>query len=376
MKFFHRTWAEIDLDALIHNLNIIKSSVSSKIMAVVKANAYGHSVELVAPALEAAGVDCFAVSNISEALQLRDLGIKAPVLILGYTPVNAVELLSKNNISQCVYDLEYAIQLSKEAQNKGVTVKIHIKLDTGMSRLGFNCRNDELKGINDAIVSAQKPGFILEGVFTHFAVSDRTPKEDDGFTAVQFDRFSKGVAALKNAGLTPEICHCCNSAATLLDNDKCLDLVRTGIILYGLSPNPELELKEDLIPVMTLKSVVSMVKTIEKGDTVNYGRTYTAEKTTKIATVAAGYADGYPRQLSNKAFVLIGGKKAPIIGRVCMDQLSVDVSDIEDVNIGDEVILFGKELSVNDLAKQVGTINYEIICNISPRVPRITIKGS
>lgn len=376
MNFFHRTWAEIDIDALIHNFNIIKNTVNSKIMAVVKANAYGHSAELVAPALENAGVDAFAVSNIGEAMQLREIGIKAPVLILGYTPVDAVTLLHNNNISQCVYDLEYARQLSAKAVENRVTVKIHIKLDTGMSRLGFDCRSDELKGIDDAVISAKMPNFFLEGVFTHFADSDRTPDTEDGFTDLQFNRFNKGVNALKNAGLSPEITHCCNSAATLLDGDKSLGLVRTGIILYGLSPNPDLKLNADLIPVMTLKSVVSMVKTIEKGDSVNYGRTFTAKEKMRVATVAAGYADGYPRQLSNKAYVLINGQKAPIIGRICMDQLSVDVSHIDNISIGDEVILFGKELSVDTLAGLVGTINYEIICNISPRVPRITIKGS
>ncbi|MBQ6847805.1 MAG: alanine racemase [Clostridia bacterium] len=376
MEFFHRTWAEIDLKALENNLKTVKNTAeNSKIMAVIKANAYGHSVELVAPALEKVGVDFFAVSNISEALQLRDLNIKTPILILGYTPVLAVKKLADNNISQCVYSSDYAKSLSDEAVKNNVELKIHIKLDTGMSRLGFDCRSEEITGIDEAVTSAMLPNFSLEGIFTHFAESDRTPLEDDGFTDRQFARFKTGVKRLKESGLKPKIVHCCNSAATLLDSDKRLDLIRAGIVLYGLSPNPALELKQRLDPVMTLKSVVSMVKTIKKGDSVNYGRTFTAEKDTKIATVAAGYADGYPRALSNKAYVLISGKKAPIVGRVCMDQLSVDVSEISDTKIGDEVILFGKELSVDSLAEICGTINYEIICNISPRVPRI-LKGS
>ena len=377
MHFLHRTWAEIDLSALVHNLSIIKNRTqNAKIMAVVKANAYGHSVESVAPALESEGVDFFAVSNLGEALQLRELGIETPILILGYTPVKAVKLLTENNISQCVYDCNYAKALSAEAVSNKVNLKIHIKLDTGMSRLGFDCRSKELPGINDAIASSKLEGFILEGVFTHFALSDRTPQEEDGFTDLQYSRFCSGVDAFKRAGINPPICHCCNSAASLLDSDKHQNLVRPGIILYGLSPNPDLELKEDLIPVMTLKSVVSMVKTIKKGDSVNYGRTYTASKDTKIATVTAGYADGYPRALGGKAYVLINGKKAPVIGRICMDQLSVDVSEISNVEIGDEVILFGKELPVDNLAEICGTINYELVCNISPRVPRITVKGS
>lgn len=375
MEFFHRTWAEIDIYALKHNLKVIKEKAQpSKIMAVVKANAYGHSVDLVTPAIEKEGVDFFAVSNLGEALQLRDLGIKSPILILGYTPVNAVKVLSDNNISQCVYDYTYAKALSKQAQENNVELKIHIKLDTGMSRLGFDCRSENLKGINDAISAATLQNFLLEGVFTHFALSDRTPAEEDGFTDEQFARFTAGLNKFEERGLKPQICHCCNSSACLQDNDKHLGLVRPGIILYGLTPNADLELQENLIPVMTLKSVISMVKTIEAGDTVNYGRTYKAERPTKIATVAAGYADGYPRSLSNKGYVLVNGKKAPIVGRICMDQLSVDVSNIDEVDIGQEVILFGKELPVEDLAEICQTINYEIICNISPRVPRIIKK--
>ncbi len=375
MEFFHRTWAEIDLSALKHNLKIIREKAQpSKIMAVVKANAYGHSVDLVAPEIEKEGVDFFAVSNLGEALQLRDLFVKTPILILGYTPVNAVKVLSDNNISQCVYDYTYAKALSKQAQESNVELKIHIKLDTGMSRLGFDCRSAELNGIEQAIAAATLENFVLEGIFTHFALSDRTPAEEDGFTDEQFARFNAGIEKFEASGLKPKICHCCNSAACLLDSDKHLSLVRPGIILYGLTPNADLQLQENLIPVMTLKSVISMVKTIEAGDTVNYGRTYKAGKPTKIATVAAGYADGYPRLLSNKGYVLINGKKAPIVGKICMDQLSVDVSDIDEADIGQEVILFGKELPVEELAQLCQTINYEIICNISPRVPRIIKK--
>ena len=375
MEFFHRTWAEIDIVAILNNLKTIKNTANgSKVMAVVKANAYGHSVEIVAPALEKAGVDCFAVSNLGEAMQLRELKIKAPILILGYTPVTAVKLLAENNISQCVYCSEYAQSLSNEAVKENVAVKIHIKLDTGMSRLGFDCRNEKLVGIKEALAASQLPNFQFEGIFTHFAESDRTPDTEDGFTNLQYSRFKKGIEYFENQGISPPICHCCNSAATLKDTDKHLNLVRPGIILYGLSPNTDLEPNPDLIPVMTLKSVVSMVKIIDKGDCVNYGRIYKAEKPTKIATVAAGYADGYPRLLSGKAHVLINGKRAPIVGRICMDQLSVDVSEIEDIKIGDEVILFGKELSVDGLAKICSTINYEIVCNISPRVPRIIKK--
>lgn len=376
MLFLHRTWAEIDIPALVHNFKIIKNKASNaKIMAVVKANAYGHSVSDVAPVLEECGADYFAVSNIEEALQLRNIGIKKPILILGYTPVSCVKDLAENNISQCVYSAEYAAALSERAVNENVTVKIHVKLDTGMSRLGFDCRTDSLSGLSEAITAAKLTNFIFEGVFTHFAVADRTALEEDGFTDSQFSLFTAAVNKIKESGLNPEICHCCNSAGLLLDSEKHLDLCRPGIILYGLTPSSALTLKEDFIPVMTLKSVVSMVKEINEGDTVSYGRTFTAQEKMKIATVAAGYADGYPRGLSGKANVIINGKKAKIIGRVCMDQLAVDVTNIGDVKLGDEVILFGKELPVEELADICGTINYEIVCGISPRVPRVIKRG-
>lgn len=375
MDFLHRTWAEIDLNALKHNFKTLKENAqNSKIMAVVKADAYGHSAAAIAPVLEENGADYFAVSNIDEALFLREKGIAKPILILGYTPVNKAKELASYNLSQCVYSKEYAEDLSAFAKKNNIQIKIHIKLDTGMSRLGFDCRSDSLCGINEAVLSAKLEGFIVEGVFTHFAVSDRTPENEDGFTSEQYSRFTKAVETLKQNGVNPTLVHCANSAAFLQDSDKHLTLSRVGIALYGLSPASDLELKQNLIPVMTVKSVVSMVKEINEGDTVNYGRTFKADKKMKIATISAGYADGYPRSLSNKGFVIINGQKANIIGRICMDQMCVDVSEIDNVKMGDEVILFGKELKVDTLADLIGTINYEIICGISPRVPRI-IKG-
>ena len=375
MDFLHRTWAEIDINALILNFNIIKSEAqSSLVMPVVKADAYGHGAKDIAPVLETLGADYFAVSNIEEAVSLREYGITKPILILGYTPTCMAEKLFKFNVTQCVYSPEYAAELSKEAVEKGIKIKIHIKLDTGMGRLGFDCRDASLSGIKDAITAAKLGGFDFEGVFTHFATSDRTSEEEDGFTDEQYDRFVAATKKFKAANLEPQICHCCNSAAFSLDEDKHLSLSRPGIILYGLTPSSALKLKEDFIPVMTVKSAVSMVKEINEGNTVSYGRTFKAQSKMRVATITCGYADGYPRALSNKGYVLIKGQKAPIIGRVCMDQLSVDISGIPDVKMGDEVILFGKELPVEDLADLCGTINYEIVCGISPRVPRIIVK--
>ena len=341
-------------------------------MAVVKADAYGHSARFAAPVLQENGADYFAVSNIEEAITLRGCGITKPILILGYTPVSMASQLFFNDIIQAVFSPEYARDLSKAAVKENLKIKIHIKLDTGMGRIGFDCRDEDLNGIEDAISAARLPGFVFEGIFTHFSVSDRTPDEEDGFTDIQYNRFSTAVNRFEKAGLKPKFTHCCNSAAFCLDNDKHMDICRPGIILYGLTPSASLTLKEDFIPVMTLKSVVSMVKDIKKGDTVNYGRTFKADRKMRIATITAGYADGYPRALSNKGYVIIKGKKAPIIGRICMDQLSVDVSHIPQVSQGDEVILFGKDLPVEELANICGTINYEIVCGISPRVPRIT----
>lgn len=374
MKFLHRTWAEIDINALIHNFNIIKKeAVGALIMAVVKADCYGHSAELIAPVLDKCGADAFAVSNISEALALREYGIKKPVLILGYTPVEAAPLLYENDITQCVFSTEYAAALSDFSVKNGLKIKIHIKIDTGMGRIGFDCRDSSLSGITAAVNAARLPGFILDGMFTHFAVSDRTLEEEDGFTAEQYARFTAAVKGFENAGLKPKICHCCNSAALCLDKEKHLDMCRPGIILYGLTPAYGLKLKEDFMPVMTVKSVVSMVKKIKKGTTVSYGRTFKAPYDMTVATVTAGYADGYPRLLSSKGQVIIHGRRANIIGRICMDQMSVDVSGIENVKQGDEVILFGKELPVEELAEKCGTINYEIVCGITNRVPRISV---
>lgn len=376
MDFLHRTWAEIDLSALVHNFNELRRSAgSARLMAVVKANAYGHSADIVAPVLDANGADAFAVSNIEEAISLREMGIRKPVLILGYTPPSCAGQLAQRDISQCVFSSEYAAALSKEAVANGVKIKIHIKLDTGMGRIGFDCRNDTLAGIADAIDAARMDGFLLEGLFTHFAESDVNLSEDRDFTERQFALYCAALARLKAAGLSPAFCHCCNSAALCLDSDKHLNFCRPGIVLYGLTPAYGLQLKENLKPVMTFKSIVSMVKTIRKGETVSYGRTFAADRDMKIATVTVGYADGYPRLLSNKGTVLIHGQRAKVLGRVCMDQILADVTAIDGVAQGDEVILFGKDLPVEELAELCGTINYEIVCGVSARVPRIAIQG-
>lgn len=374
MDFLRRTWVEIDTNALKHNFEIIKAiSGDSKVMAVVKANAYGHHVDIVAPLLQKWGADAFAVSNIEEAIELRNIGINKPILILGYTPENYASKLAQFDITQCVYSSEYAKKLSDFAKKNKVKVKIHIKLDTGMGRIGFNCRSDSLSGINEAIESAKLPNFIFDGIFTHFAVSDRSPEEETGFTDEQYERFVAGVQRFIDAGMKPNFAHCCNSAAICLDGNKHLDMCRAGVILYGLTPSTSLTLKEDFVPVMTFKTVISMIKTVNAGETVSYGRTYTAKSRRIIATLPVGYADGYNRLLSNRGYVLINGKKAPVTGRVCMDQMAVDITGIDNLQIGDEVILFGKELPVEEISDLCGTINYETVCAVSARVKRIPV---
>ncbi len=373
MDFTKRTWAEIDISALLHNLEIIKQNANGKeIMAVIKADAYCHSTEIVAKSLWENGVKNFAVSNIDEAMELRELGVDGHILILGYTPTECVKLLFADNISQTVYSLEYAKELSLAAQNIGKTINIHLKLDTGMGRIGFDCRNDELVEIGDALTAAKLPYLNTEGVFAHFAESDRIAAKE--FTKQQQRLFLSAVDFLKQNGIDPIMRHTNNSAALFTAEDDNTNYCRPGIVLYGLQATDTNTDEDRLIPVMTFKSVVSMVKTLNPGETVSYGRTFKATKEMTVATVTAGYGDGYPRALSNKGFVTINGKKAKILGRVCMDQFVVDVSNIEGVKRGDEVILFGKEPTATDIAKLCDTINYEIICGISKRVPRIAVK--
>lgn len=372
MSFLHRTWAEIDMNALLHNFSEIKKMCENTcVMAIVKADAYGHSAEFVAPALEKAGADYFAVSNIDEAVSLRKYGVSKDILILGYTPFSLTKELSDNNITQTVYSFDYAKSLSENAIKNGVTLKVHIKLDTGMSRIGFDAKRNDCYG--EILDILKLGGLEFEGIFTHFAVADEETDNSKAFTALQYERFCAVVEHLNTLGYKFKYTHCCNSAGIAYQKDKHLNLARAGILLYGLKPNASIDVPLDIIPVMTVKSVVSLVKNIKKGDSVGYGLTFTAESDMRIATVSAGYADGYPRKLSNKGYVLINGQKANIIGRISMDQMTVDVTEIDNVKMGDEVILFGKDLSVDVLATLTDTINYELICGISPRVKRVIL---
>ena len=382
-ELLRRTWAEIDLDALAQNFREVRKAADPKAMVccVVKADAYGHGAVRVAREFASLGADWFAVSNLEEALQLRQAGIETPVLVLGYTPADKAGTLSRENISQCVYSLEYARDLSRFAQEAGVEVNIHLKIDTGMSRLGFyyqDISRDEA-AVEEVKEACSLPGLVPQGIFTHFAVSDEG-QAGDAFTMRQFGCLKEMIESLARAGVTFPVRHCANSAGVFDYPLSHLDMVRAGIVLYGLYPSGELRSRPDLKPALALKSVVSHVKTLLPGATVSYGRKFTAQHEMRVATVPVGYADGYPRLLSpGGAEVLIGGKRCPILGRICMDQLMADVTALDQVRVGDTVTLIGRdgeeEITADELAEKEGTINYEVVCALSKRVPRVYVKN-
>ena len=375
-----RFWAEIDVNAAEKNFNIIKSKLSkgTRLCCVVKANAYGHGAVYLSKLYERLGADFFAVSNIEEAMQLRNNGIVTPILILGYTPASCASILAENNISQTVFSYSYARELSKCARADGVNVKIHIKLDSGMGRIGFDCIHGG-KEITDTVCEVcSMDGLLPEGIFTHFAVADEGVDGRD-YTRTQYERFTSAVDEIEKGGIAFEIKHCANSATTLEYPEYHMDMVRVGVVLYGVAPSLKVRGCEELSPVMSLKSVISMIKEIEAGDTVSYGCTFKAEKKTKIATAPVGYADGFWRSnADNGTQLLIRGQRVNIVGRVCMDQLMLDVTDVKGVREGDYITVIGSDkgelITADELAKRNGTIGYEMICSIGERVPRFYIR--
>lgn len=368
-----RSWIEIDLDQIKKNYLIYKQMLQkdAEIMAVIKADAYGHGDAHIARWLSEQGCRLFAVSNIDEAVGLRNAGIKGEILILGYTSPKYAKTLSYLDLSQAVVSEEYAEALAQTGQK----VKCQFAIDTGMNRIGLDGDNPKLC---EQIIRKYSALLVVEGMFTHLCVADTDTDECRKFTYGQISKF-KAVAD-SVADLKLPYVHCCNSAGGLFylkDNDDFKgigNIVRLGIILYGLKPDDDNELPNGIRPAMTWKSVVSMVKDVHLGETIGYGRTFKVEKEMKIATVTTGYADGLNRHLSNKGFVMINGKKANIVGRICMDQTLVDVTDIPEVKMGLEVVFIGKcgEISytADDMAQELGTIGYEVICNITKRVQR------
>ena len=377
MKLPSRIQADIDLDAFRFNLDSIKKNINenTQIITVLKADGYGHgAVPLAKEAEKEERVWGIAVATVEEALELRRGGIKKPLLILGYTYQEDYDLIAEEELRSTVFKLSMAQELSQAALRKNKTIKIHIKIDTGMSRIGYR---DLEKSVPEILEISRLPGLEIEGLFTHFARADEREKAPAYQQLEKYQAFQK---ALKEAGLKIPLCHCSNSAGIIRIPEANMDAVRAGIILYGLYPSEEVE-KEPvpLKPLMTLKSHIAYIKTLEPGVQISYGGTYTTQKETRVATIPVGYADGYARSLSNKGWVLIRGKKAPILGRVCMDQFMVDVTDIPEARELDEVILLGKsqdqQITMEELGELSGRFNYEFACCISKRVPRIYFKG-
>ena len=365
-----RTWTEIDLSNLEHNYRALRAMLPQgcRFLGVVKADAYGHGAVQVARRLETLGAEYLAVACLDEALELRQAGITTPILILGYTPTERAEALLDNGITQTVYDVEMARALSNAAAAAGKTLKIHVKADTGMSRLGWLCGGEDQSAAMEAIAQVcALPGLEAEGIYTHFANADG----DEDYTMLQFTRFLDLLEALKERGITFAIRHCAASAAALKFPCTHLDMVRPGIALYGHYPDPSCEGLDGpgLRPVMTLKTRVASVKAVPAGTPVSYGCTHVLDRETKLAALTIGYADGLPRLCSDKLEVLIGGQRAPVVGRICMDMCMADVTGL-DVAPGDEVEVFGEHLPIEDVAALAGTIQYELLCAVSPRVHR------
>ena len=381
-NYFRRTWAQISLNRIEHNYKVIREQISdrTKLCCVIKADAYGHGALEFAELYEQLGADFFAVSNLEEALQLRIGGIKLPILILGYTPASYAKELSDNNISQAILSLEYAKELSESAKTFGVCVKSHIKIDTGMSRIGIMCQDTKRDNAPEEVMEIfSLSNLEIEGIFTHFAVSDEKESGEE-YTLHQIECVEYIINSLKENGIDTDkiIKHCSNSAAIMDYKSAHMDMVRAGIILYGLSPSSKLKGQIALKPAMEIKSVVAHIKDVEAGTTISYGRTFEAEKKMKIATVPIGYADGYIRNLANDAYMIVKGKKAKVVGRICMDQCMIDISEIEGVKVGDTVTVVGKtgntEITMDDVASWTGTINYEVVCLVGKRVPRVYVR--
>lgn len=376
MKKFERVKAVVSLDAIAHNFAEMKKNIAkgTKIVAVIKADGYGHGAEAITRLIEDYDyIWGFAVATPEEALQLRTFGVKKPILILGivfeeyFTQMIAKEI----RLTVCTYEM--AQKLSEEAQRQGRDVHIHIGLDTGMSRIGFADRQESVEEIKKI---SQLPNLKIEGMFTHFARADETDRSP---AIDQLNRYLNFAKLLEDAGIQIPMKHCSNSAGIIRVPEANLNAVRAGITIYGIYPSNEVERDiVKLIPAMELKSHISYIKTVEPGAAFSYGGTFTAKKEMKVATIPVGYADGYPRSLSNKGWVLIHGKKAPILGRVCMDQFMVDITKIPDAKAGDEVTLIGKDgkefISIEKFGDLSGRFSYEFACDISKRVPRVYIK--
>ena len=381
MDYLKRTWADISLDNLNHNYHALRSRVSSdcRFLGVVKADAYGHGAVPVSRHLIELGAEFLAVSNIEEAAQLRYAGIRGPILILGYTPPKYALDLSKMGLRQEIHSLSYAEALNEQLKGLKRRLRVHLKLDTGMSRLGFFAYDHE-ETVYQLKAVAQMENLLIEGIFMHFPVADSIDGADANFTHTQFERFSAMLSALEGIGIRPEIRHCCNSGASILYPQYAMDMIRPGIATYGILPSNDLRGMIDLKPVMSLRSTIFQIRDYEPNITVSYGRTYTtSSEPEKIAVVGIGYADGLSRSFSNNISFLLHGKRVPQIGRICMDMCMVDITRVPDAKVGDTVTIFGADgddmIEVDSLSGRLNTIPYEILCGINKRIPRIYLDG-
>ena len=379
MKLLKRTWADISMDNLSHNYRLLRSRIPAdcRFLGVVKADAYGHGAVPVSRGLVDLGADYLAVSNLEEAVQLRRSYIRLPILILGYTPAFYAEDMVDMGVRQEVHSLEYARQLSGALAGTGKRLKIHIKLDVGMSRLGFFAADEAT--VEQVRQVAAMEGLVLEGVFTHFPVADSLAPADEAETARQYRVFTAAVDALAACGVQFKLRHCCNSAATLLHPEYALDMVRPGIATYGVSPSEELAGRYDLRPLMSLRTTVSQIRPFRPDVAVSYGGTYRTPGERRIAVLAIGYADGLARSLSNRISFLLHGKRIPVVGRICMDMCMADVTDVPEAKVGDVATVFGTDgdgaIPVDELARLTGTIPYETLCSINKRTPRFYLDG-
>lgn len=370
---YYRVQANINLDAIRSNVKLLKGHINkaTKLMVIVKANAYGHGAAEVSKALDSM-VDAYGVAIIEEAIELRKAGITKPILILGYTPKEQFDLVVSYDIIQTIYQYEMAEELSKEAIRQGKTAKIHVKLDTGMSRLGFSASDESINSIK--MISTLK-GIKIDGLFSHFAKADDADKES---VEQQINRFEEFGSLLRQEGIDIPNCHISNSAGMIEYPEAEYDMVRCGIVIYGIYPSDQIDQSSiRLIPALEIKSHVIYIKEIPAGTGISYGSTFITQRKTKVATIPVGYADGYSRNMSNIGKVIIRGQYAPIIGRVCMDYFMVDITDISDVKQGDVVTLLGSDgdstISVETLAEWSHSFPYEMVCTVGKRIPRIYI---
>ena len=381
MKTLKRTWAEISLDNLEHNYRALRARTPQgcKFLGVIKADAYGHGAVPVSGTLSELGCEYLAVSNLEEAVQLRRGGIRTPILILGYTPPEYADTMVFMDLTQEIHSLDYARALEERLRGTNYILNVHIKLDTGMGRIGFLAYGEHSE-LPQLAAFSQLTHLRVEGAFTHFSAADSRREDDERYTELQYARFTSALAELDGCGIRPALRHCANSAVTILHPEFSLDMVRGGIALYGCAPDVDCEGLLDLRPVMTLRTTIAQIRDVAAGTPISYGRTFTAPRDLRMAVLPIGYADGLSRGLSGKVSFRLRGQDVPVIGRICMDMCMVDITSVPDAKVGDELTLFGYDedgarVPVERLAQASGTISYEILCTLSKRIARLYYSG-